>query len=178
MESVQSRTESDRETMLVPLLASSVFVLMVVALCFARPNAGRIFLGVFFWAMALGVNGSFTFGNPQAYLEYANGALLPWYRNLAVSVVAFVSPVVFGILLIAFEIAMGAFILHKGKFVKIGLFGTMLFLAGMVPLSWLQLPWLGLIAGEAHLFRQDFESSLLDRLMGVIGKTSNVSNKT
>ena len=54
--------------MLTPILVSSIFVLAVVVLCFAKPNAGRIFLGIFFLVMALGVNGSFTFGNPQAYI--------------------------------------------------------------------------------------------------------------
>src|SRR5688500_13779418 len=92
--------------MLVPLLVSSVFVLAVVLLCFARPNAGRIFLGFFFLAMALGVNGSFTFGNPQAYVDYAEGALIPLYSSLAIRVIS-ISPVAFGILLMAFEITMG-----------------------------------------------------------------------
>lgn len=57
---------------------SSVFVLGVVLLCFLRPNAGRVFLGLFFVVMALGVNGSFTFGNPEAYLDYVEGALVPF----------------------------------------------------------------------------------------------------
>jgi multisubunit Na+/H+ antiporter MnhB subunit len=38
-----------------------LFVLAVVILCLIKPNAGRIFLGLFFLVMAIGVNGSFTF---------------------------------------------------------------------------------------------------------------------
>jgi hypothetical protein len=150
--------------MLAPFLISSAFVLAVVLLCFLKPNAGRIFLGLFFLVMALGVNGSFTFGNPQAYLDYAAGALIPLYRDLAVPVIS-ISPVAFGILLMAFEISMGVLILHKQTSVKIGLAGTMLFLIGMAPLSWLQVPWLGLIAAEAYLFRRDFDQSLLDMFL-------------
>jgi len=149
--------------MLAPLLISSLFVLAVVLLCFAKPNAGRIFLGLFFLVMALGVNGSFTFGNPQAYLDYAGGALIPLYSKLAVLVIS-ISPVAFGLLLMAFEITMGVLILHRQKSVKIGLAGTMLFLAGMAPLSWLQVPWLGLIVAGAYLFRQEFDQSLPDIL--------------
>lgn len=149
--------------MLTPMLVSIVFVLAVVVFCFAKPNAGRIFLGLFFLAMALGVNGSFTFGNPQAYMDYANGALIPFYRSLVVPVVS-VSPVAFGILLMAFEITMGLLLLHKHKSVKIGLIGTMLFLAGMAPLDWLQLPWLGLIVAEVYLFKFDFDRSLIEMI--------------
>jgi hypothetical protein len=149
--------------MLIPMLVSSAFVLAVVVLCFAKPNAGRIFLGFFFLAMALGVNGSFTFGNPQAYVDYAGSALIPLYSNLAIRVIS-ISPVAFGILLMAFEITVGLLMLHKGRSVKIGLVGTMLFLAGMAPLSWLQVPWLGLIVAEAYLFQREFEQSFLDLL--------------
>jgi len=143
------------------MLVSSIFIIAVVVFCFIKPNAGRIFLGFFFLVMALGVNGSFTFSNPQAYLDYANGALIPLYRTIAVSVIS-VSPFLFGILLMAFEITMGFLLLHKQKSVKLGLLGTMLFLAGMAPLDWVQLPWLGLIVAEIYLFRQDFDRSFLE----------------
>lgn len=150
--------------MLTPILVSSIFVLAVVVLCFAKPNAGRIFLGLFFLAMALGVNGSFTFGNPQAYVDYANGALIPFYRTITVSAIS-ISPFLFGLLLMAFEITMGLLLLHKHKSVKIGLLGTMLFLAGMAPLDWVQLPWLGLIVAEAFLFKFDFDRSFIEMIL-------------
>lgn len=146
-----------------PMLVSCVFVFAVVAFCFIKPQAARIFLGFFYLAMALGVNGSFTFGNPQAYLDYANGALIPIYRTLTVSIIS-LSPFLFGLLVMAFEISMAVLLLNKGKFVKLGLLGTMLFLAGMAPLDWLQLPWLGLIVGEIYLFRQNFDRSFLDMI--------------
>lgn len=57
---------------------------------------------------------------------------------------------------------MAGLLLHKGQAVKLGLLGTMLFLVGMAPLDWLQLPWLGLIVGEIHLFQQDFDHSLIE----------------
>ncbi len=157
-----------------PMLVSIIFVLLVVIFCFAKPNAARIFLGFFFLAMALGVNGSFTFGNPQQYVVYAESALIPLYRDIFVAIIS-LSPFGFGLLLMAFEISMAVLLLSKGKAVKLGLLGTMLFLVGMAPLDWLQLPWLGLIVGELYLFRQDFERSFIDILRSKLTpRTSNV----
>jgi len=149
--------------MLIPMIVSSVFVLFVIALCLMKPNAGRIFLGLFFLLMALGVNGSFTFTNPQAYLDYAKGALIPLYRDLAVSVVG-LNPILFGLLLMSFEIVMGLLILHKHKSVKIGLIGTIFFLIGIAPLSIVQIPWLGLIIGEIYLLTKEFDTTFLETL--------------
>jgi len=144
--------------MLIPLIVSSIFVLAVVILCLTKPNAGRIFLGFFFLIMALGVNGSFTFSNPQAYIDYASGTLVPFYKDIAMAVVQ-LNPVLFGFLLMAFEIMMGVLLLHKGKSVKIGLIGTMTFLICIAPLSSLQLPWLGLLIGQAYLLTKEFDST-------------------
>jgi hypothetical protein len=163
--------------MLAPIIISSIFVLAVVILCLTKPNAGRIFLGIFFLIMALGVNGSFTFTNPQAYIDYASGALIPLYGNIALTVVE-LNPVLFGLLLMVFEITMGLLLLHKGKSVKIGLIGTMVFLIGISPLSLLQLPWLGLLIGQAYLLTKEFDSSLWEIIQSKISqRQSRVSGK-
>jgi len=147
--------------MLIPIVVSSVFILGVIILCLIKPNAGRIFLGLFFLVMAVGVNGLFTFINPQGYVEYARGALIPPYQKLALSIVT-LNPVLFGLLLMSFEIFMGLLILHRQKSVRIGLIGTMIFLIGIAPLCFLQILWLGLIIGEAYLLTKEFDSSFLD----------------
>jgi hypothetical protein len=155
--------------MLIPILVSFVFVLAVVILCLTKPNAGRIFLGLFFLVMALGVNGSFTFSNPQAYVEYASGALIPLYRDIALAVVK-LNPVVFGLLVIIYEIAMGLLLLHKEKSVRIGLIGTIVFLVGIAPLSYLQIPWLGLIIGEGFLLTKEFNTTFIEIILSKLGK--------
>ena len=132
-------------------------------LCLIKPNAGRIFLGLFFIIMAIGVNGSFTFSNPQAYVEYASGALIPVYRDIALTIVD-LNPVLFGLLLMAFEIAMGLLLLHKRNSVRIGLIGTIVFLIGIAPLSFVQLPWLGLIIGETYLLTKEFDTTFLEMI--------------
>jgi hypothetical protein len=148
---------------LIPIVVSSVFVLAVVILCLNKPNAGRIFLGLFFLAMALGVNGFFTFTNPQGYADYAGGALIPLYRDLALTIIE-LSPVGFGLLLMAFEVTMGLLLLHKHRSVKYGLIGTMVFLVGIAPLGFIQFPWLGLLIGQAYLLTKEFETSFLEAL--------------
>jgi len=147
-----------------PLIISSLFVLAVVVLCLVKPNAGRIFLGFFFLVMALGVNGSFTFGNPQAYLDYANGALIPFYRQLAIGVVT-ISPVIFGLLLMVFEISMALLLLHKKQAVKVGLIGTIMFIIGIAPMSWMQIPWLGLLVAQGYLYTKEFDRSVLEKIL-------------
>ena len=149
--------------MLIPIVVSSVFVAAVVILCLMKPNAGRIFLGLFFLAMALGVNGFFTFSNPQGYVDYAEGALIPLYRDLALTIVG-LSPMGFGLLLMAFEITMGLLLLHKHRAVKYGLVGTMVFLVGIAPLSFIQFPWLGLLIGQGYLLTKEFDNSFLETL--------------
>jgi hypothetical protein len=147
--------------MLAPIIISSVFVLLFVVLCLTKPNAGRIFLGIFFLLMGLGVNGYFTFGNPQGYIDYASGALIPFYRDLALLIIN-INPLIFGILLILYEVVMGIFLLHKGKYVKAGLIGTILFLIAIAPNSYLQIPWLGMIIGQGYLLTKDFDHTLID----------------
>ena len=149
--------------MLVPIIVSSVFVVAVIMLCLIKPNAGRIFLGLFFLVMAIGVNGSFTFTNPQGYVEYASGALIPFHRDIALTVVE-LNPVLFGLLLMGFEIAMALLLLHKQKSVKIGLIGTMGFVIGIAPLSLVQIPWLGLVIAEAYLLTKEFDTTFLEAI--------------
>ena len=153
--------------MLIPIFISSGFVLAVLILCLTKPNAGRIVLGAFFLIMAIGVNGSFTFSNPQAYVDYAGGALIPLYREIALRVVS-LNPAVFGLLLMIYEIAMGLLLLHKGNSVRLGLTGTIIFLVGISPLSYLQLPWLGLIIGEGYLLTKEFAGSLVETALSAI----------
>ena len=149
--------------MLIPIIVSLVFVLAVVILCLVKPNAGRLFLGLFFLMMAIGVNGHFTVANPHSYVEYASEALIPWYRNVALTIVE-LNPVLFGWLLILFEVAMGLLLFHKHKSVKIGLIGTMIFLISIAPLSFTQIPWLGLIIGEGYLLTKEFPDTFLQMI--------------
>jgi hypothetical protein len=144
-----------------PIIITSVFYLAVGLLCWARPNAGRIFLGLFFWAMALGVNGYFITANPQSYVDFANEAHFAVYRDLFGPVVEF-SPRGFGIVLALFEIAVGALLLSRGRFVKIGLAAGIAFLVSISLLMAITLPNLILAAVMGYLLMKDFEVPVWD----------------
>ena len=83
--------------MLERLLVAALFNLVVLLLCLWRPNWGRIFLGLFFIVMAIGVHIVLVLTAPVAYLGFGATALLPPYRGLFDTVVAW-NPVVFGLL--------------------------------------------------------------------------------
>ena len=149
--------------MLTPYLVSAVFVVLVVVLCIAKPNAGRIFLGLFFLAMGLGVNGAVVLTGPQSYVNYLGDSLIPLYRDLTMRTVA-LNPLLYSLLLVTFETAMGILILGKHKTVKIGLFGTSIFIVALAPVNTVQFVWLGLVVGQAYLLTKEFDVTLLDML--------------
>ena len=64
------------------------FVLIVIILCLLKPNAGRIFLGVFYLIMAIGVNGVNAFTNPQSTVQMGAESLISLYRTFFTEVVA------------------------------------------------------------------------------------------
>ncbi|MHC1783043.1 MAG: hypothetical protein AB9891_09860 [Anaerolineaceae bacterium] len=150
--------------MAAPLIISSIFVLAVVSLCIFKPNAGRVFLGCFFLAMAFGVNGVFILTNPQGYVDYLSTSLLPLYRDLTAMTVA-LNPIPYGLLLMLFETAIGVLILSKGRWVKYGLIGTMVFVIVLAPVSVMQIPWLGLLIGQAYLITKTFDRSILEMIL-------------
>ncbi len=150
-----------------PLVFTGIFYLAVSALCVAKPHAGRLFVGVFFWVMALGVHGYFIVANPQSYTDFAHDAYLGFYRDLASPIVEF-SPRGFGVVCLIFELAVGALILGKHRYVKAGLIAGILFLIGITPLKYTQVNPV-LAVGMAYLLTKDFNESMLDLLKGRLG---------
>jgi hypothetical protein len=122
-----------------PIVITSVFYLAVATLCLVRRNAGRIFAGLFFLSMALGVNGDFVIARPQGYLDFADAAMIPQFRDLAIFVVE-LSPRGFGTLLLLFEVAVGLLILGRGRQVELGLAAAIISLLAISPLMTRTLP--------------------------------------
>ncbi len=158
-----------------PIVASSIFVLVIMVLCFIRPNAGRIVIGLFFILMALAVNGSFILTSPHSYADYARMSYWPLYREVALWVVSLLGPVAFGLLLAAYELVVAGLLLSKRQAVKVGLAGVIVFIVGITPLSTLQIPWLGLAVAAAFLLRHDYPRALFAQsrrdLIGVQGSS-------
>src|SRR5918995_5839852 len=112
------------------LITSAMFSLLVLVLCVIRPNAGRIFLGLFFLVMAIGVNVVLVFVAPDQFVALGtNDAIVPLYRWFFENVVA-LAPPLFGLLAAAYEITIALMMLSKDKHVKWGLIGGIVFLVG------------------------------------------------
>ncbi|MCX8455981.1 hypothetical protein [Paenarthrobacter ureafaciens] len=143
------------------LLPWLVFCTAVSMLCLFRPNAARIFTGIFFIIMAVGVNLVLSISAPEQFVQLGTAApLIPLYDWAFEHVVAR-APALVGILAAAGEITIGLLILSSGRRVKLGLLAAIVFLLVITPLGIWTLPNPVLAAGLAWLIRKDYPISLL-----------------
>ena len=135
------------------------FTVGLAALCFWRPQPARIFVGLFFGAMGLGIHGALIATNPQSYVDFAANA--PWaiYRDIGTSLTE-PNPLAFGIFMLTFETITAALILSRGRLVTWGLLAAIVFLVGITPLGLEEVPNLVLAAGMAFLLTQDFPTDV------------------
>jgi hypothetical protein len=140
-----------------------VFVVVLTLAILARPRPMRIFVGMFFVLMAVGVHGSTLLTDPSSYLAFANGALIPLYRDVAVAIVG-VNQVAFGLLMLSFELLIAALILWRGMAVRWGLWAGFVFLLGITPLGVEELPNPILALGLAVLAARDYPKTALSEV--------------
>jgi len=133
----------------------TAFVLAVAVFCLVRPQAARLFVGMFFGVMGAGVHGLLVLTNPEGYVGFAEQALLPFYRQIGVFLTA-PHPRAFGIVMLMLEVTLAVLILSRGRWVKVGIAGAILFLVGISPLGFDILPNLLLAAALVYLWTQDF----------------------
>jgi hypothetical protein len=146
------------------LITFAVFSLLVLLLCLVRPGAGRIFLGIFFLVMAIGVNVVLVLISPHLFVGLGtNDALIPLYRWFFENVVA-VAPPLFGLLTAAYEVTIALLMLSKGRYVKWGLIGGIVFLIAVTPLGVWTLSNPILAVATAYLLTKEYERSLPEML--------------
>ncbi|SFN90863.1 hypothetical protein [Mycetocola miduiensis] len=144
------------------LIYFGVFCLLVLALCIVRPNAGRIFLGIFFLIMATAVNVVLVLVAPEQFVALGTqGAIVPSYK-WSFEHIVIVAPALFGLLTAAYEIAVGLLLLSHGKYVKWGLIGGIAFLIGITPLGIYTLANPIMALAMAYLLTKNFEKSLAE----------------
>jgi hypothetical protein len=146
------------------LITFAVFSLLVLLLCLLRPGAGRIFIGIFFLIMAIGVNVVLVLLSPDLFVALGtNDALIPLYRWFFENVVA-LAPPIFGLLAAAYEITIALMMLSKRRYVKWGLIGGIVFLIAITPLG----PWTLanpiLAVAMAYLLTKDYDRSFPEML--------------
>jgi hypothetical protein len=135
-----------------------VFVLVVLACCWVKPNAARLFLGLFFIVMGIGFHIVLIVRNPHGYDGFSTSALLPLYR-WAFRAIVMPYPLAFALAAAAFEIAVGLLLLGKGQYVKMGLLAGSLFLLVITPLGIETLPNALLALGLGYLATRAFPMS-------------------
>ena len=126
----------------------------------ARPKPARAVVGVFFAIMALGVHGTTVLSDPQQYVTFAQGALIPFYGELALAIVS-MSPVAFGLGMLVFELVLAGLMLSHGAYAKLGFVAAFLFLLGIMPLGPEELANVTLAVGVAYLATREFPTSMI-----------------
>ena len=135
-------------------------VVMLTVAILARPRPMRTVVGIFFVLMAVGVHGSTVLTDPSSYLAFANGALVPLYRDVAVAIVG-VNTAAFGLFMLTFELVIACLILSRGAAVRLGLWAGVAFLLAITPLGVEEIPNVILALGLAVLATRDFPMSPL-----------------
>lgn len=133
-----------------PLVVWLVFAVLTALLCLIKPSFGRVFIGIFFCVMAIGVNLSIAIIDPQLFVDLVDGAHPEIYRKALVALVE-LNPRLVGIAAATFEFGVGVLILGHGRAVRIGLVLGIVFLFGITPLRTEELPNVIIAAGLAHL---------------------------
>ncbi|MBI4927396.1 MAG: hypothetical protein HY835_06500 [Anaerolineae bacterium] len=143
-----------------PFSVTIVFVLVLIGLAVFRPAVGRVVCGVFFLIMALGVNVPVTLIDPTLFAQAGAHAVLPVYRWFFTEVLARY-PLPFVIALILFETTVGVLILSRGKGVRLGLLGAVLFCLFLTPVGVEEFTAPLLAIPYALLMRKDFPQPVL-----------------
>src|SRR5829696_1724533 len=154
------------------LVPAMLFYGLILALCLARSAAGRVFVGIFFMVMAIGVNVVLVLVSPEQFVALGtDDALVPLYRWFFENVVA-LAPPLFGLLAAAYEITIALMMLSKDKHVKWGLIGGIVFLIGITPLGVWTLANPILAVAMAYLLTKEFDRSILQMLHPTVGPRS------
>ena len=142
----------------------AVFCLLVLLLCLVRPYAGRIFVGIFFLIMAVGVNVVLVLVAPDQFVALGTDAPVVWlYRWFFENVVALVPPL-FGLLAAGYEITIALMMLFKGRYVKWGLIGGIVFLIAITPLGIWTLGNPIMALALAYLLTKEYDRTFLEML--------------
>jgi hypothetical protein len=133
--------------------------------CFWRPRPMRGVMGLFFALMGLGVHGTLIITNPEGYVAFARQAPVPFYREAAVAVVLWVTPTLFGGVMLLFETSLAMLILGRGRRVRLALLAAMAFLLAITPLG-IEVAFNAVLAvGLWRLLQEDYPDSALAELV-------------
>lgn len=147
--------------MLGPILTGIIFSAIVILLCIFKPEAGRCFLGFFFLLMALGINIPYIITQPYFVYQYGMSSQFPLYRDLTESIIG-LNPILFGVLLIVFEVTVGLSLLGRRNWVKAGLLLSSLFILLLVPIQYPQIAWALCVPVVLKRMKREYERNVIE----------------
>jgi hypothetical protein len=127
-------------------------------------------VGAFYLAMAIGVNVVLALVAPDQFVALGtNAPLLPLYEWLFAEIVA-LSPLAFGLLAAAYEVAVGLLLLGRGRWVTWGAIAGIVHLLVITPLGIWTLANPLLALALALLLRRGYDRSLPEMLVAARGR--------
>lgn len=123
----------DNPTYVLALVISNIVAIVILLSCWKNPRVGRILLfilfgwaGIFNWDMAL--------SQPSGYINYADPAVLPFYKTFIRGWFSQHVLLIVGIIATG-QLAIAVSMWLRGWLFKLGAIGGMLFLIGILPLG-------------------------------------------
>jgi hypothetical protein len=151
-------------TDIIPLAVYGLPLLGLLVLSLFKPNAARIAYALaVFILVGCGINFTVSFAYPGLMQSWSEMALLPFYRAIMGTLLAPMGGVFF-FLTATYQLAAALLLLSKGKWVKLGLVGGILFFLGITPIMVMTFPSVIAAAGLAFLLTKEYNSSVLDML--------------
>jgi hypothetical protein len=114
-------------------IITNVIAILTAVIAMLWPNVGRVFLsGIFIGAAAF--NAFTASGNPGLYLQFGELTTSGFYRSIILG--PFSEHIQAYIFIIAgCQVLIGAFLLYKGKLLKMAMVGAIIFLLAIAPLG-------------------------------------------
>jgi hypothetical protein len=153
--------EKMKSTDVIPLVVYGVPLVGLLVLSLLKPNAARIAYALLFVLVGCGINYTVSFAFPDSMQPWSQVALLPFYRTIMGT---WLVPLggFFWFATATYELAVALLLLSKGKWVKVGLLGGILFFLGITPIMVMTFPSVIGAAGLALLLTKEYNSSVLD----------------
>jgi hypothetical protein len=150
-------------TDIIPLAVYGFPLLGLLVLSLLKPNAARTGYALMFVLVGCGINYTVSFAYPGSMQPWSEVALLPFYRFIMGTWLVPMGGFFF-FATATYELAVALLLLSRGKWVKLGLVGGMLFFLGITPIMVMTFPSVIGAAGLAFLLTKEYNSSVLDML--------------
>jgi hypothetical protein len=135
----------------------------LLVLSLLKPNAGRIGYALVFVLVGCGINYTVSLVYPDNMHAWSQVALLPFYRTIMATWLAPLGGFFFFVTATS-QLAVALLLLSRGKWVKLGLVGGMLFFLLITPIMVMTFPSVIAAAGLAFLLTKEYNTTVLDML--------------